>query len=104
MTNTDITLDCTGTTATVTGDRMAVAHATFSRICREAGMGDLTAIAQIHIDLADDDFAALDALDDSLRARARAVSDFKGGERVWVLLTGEGAHGCDVWALGSIDA
>jgi len=103
MTTSTITLDCTSLTVTVDSDRMAVGHATFGNLCRAAGMGDLAVLSQVHIDRADDDFAALDALDDSLRDRARAAGDFACGERVWVLLPGEGVSGCAVWARGTID-
>ena len=103
MTTTTITLDCTIRTVIVDSDRMAVGHATFGNLCRAAGMGDLAVLSQVHIDRADDDFAALDALDDSLRDRARAAGDFAVGERVWLLLPGEGFNGCAVWARGTID-
>ena len=56
---TSITLDCTSLTVTVPGTRMAVGHATFGNLCRAAGMGDLAVLSQVHIDRADDDFAAL---------------------------------------------
>lgn len=103
MTTSTITLDCTSRTVTVPGTRMAVGHATFGNLCRAAGMGDLEVLSQVHIDRALDDFAALDALDDSLRDRARAAGDFAVGERVWLLLPGEGFNGSDVWARGTID-
>lgn len=103
MTTASITLDSTRRSIAVHGTRMAVGHATFGLVCRSAGMGDLAVLCEVHIDRADDDFEALDALDDSLRDRARAAEDFAVGERVWLLLPRGGSNGCAVWARGTID-
>ena len=102
MTTALVSLRATGTDEYVPTDRLAVAPATFDRLCRESADGGLAGCgapdAELHILRGDDD---LDALDDLLRDAAQTVAAF-GGRDAWVLLPRQGVDGCDVWARGRV--
>jgi hypothetical protein len=97
-------LRATSTDAIVPANRLAVSPAVFDRLCRESEDGGLAGYgapdAELHILKGDD---ALDALDDLLRDRAQTAGEFVGRD-AWVLLSGEGDGGCDVWARGVVTA
>ncbi len=103
MTKTTIQLKRASIEAYVPSDRCAVSPSVFSaRLATHLG-AEWAGIEEVAIDRCDDSFDALDALDDDLRDRSGPVSDFI-GESAWVLLTGEGDNGCDVWALATVEA
>lgn len=103
MTTATVTIRTTNTDATVPANRLALHPAVFARLCAEsshpAGLG---AIDELHITTTTDDAAELDALDDTLRARAQTVADFAGRDCV-ALFSGEGIDGCDVWARCDVE-
>ena len=103
MTTALVTLAATRTSEHVDARRLAVHPAVFARLCAEsshpAGLGSLD---ELHITVNTDDAAELDALDDLLRERGRAVADFVGAECV-ALFSGEGIDGCDVWARVKVE-
>lgn len=101
MTKTTIQLTRASIEAYVPSDRCAVSTAVFNSMLAQHLGSEWAGIEEIAIDRCDDDFDALDALDDDLRDRSGPVSDFAGDD-AWVLLTGEGEGGCDVWALATI--
>ena len=79
---------------------LAVHPSVFARLCAESSLPKghgLGSLDELHITTSTDDAAALDALDDELRARAQTVSDFVGAECV-ALFPRQGIDGCDVWA------
>lgn len=97
MTTVIVTLDATGTSARIDGDRLAVHPDVFARICRESYPALGVQSCELHITTGGDDDDALDALDDLLRDRARAVEEFVGTD-CFVLFRRRGIRGCDVWA------
>jgi hypothetical protein len=91
-----VTITATRTDEYLPSNRLAVAPAAFSLLCRDSAAcgGNLGTPDELHITAGDDD---LDALDDLLRDRAQTLGAFVGGECV-VLLPKQGTDGCDVWA------
>jgi hypothetical protein len=103
-----VTDRATDTAAHIPANRLAVAAATFDRLCRESSVGGIEGVGapgndQLHILADDEDAEALDALDDLLRDRAQTAGDFEGRE-AWVLFPGGGIGGCDVWARAKVEA
>ena len=99
-----VTFDATMTADTIPANRLAVAPAVFSRLARESEHpAGIEGLDQLHITTGTDDADILDALDDSLRARAQTVGDFDGAE-CFVLCPGGGIDGCDVWARCTVAA
>ena len=102
-----VTDRATGIDAYVPANRLAVAVATFSRLCRESAVPAFEGVGapgndQLHILTDGEDAEALDALDDLLRDRAQTAGDFDGGE-AWVLFPSQGIDGCDVWARAKVE-
>ncbi len=99
-----VTIRTTNTDAAIPANRHALHPAVFARLCAEsthpAGLGSLD---ELHITTTTDDAAELDALDDTLRARAQTVGDFAGSDCI-ALFSGEGIDGCDVWARVTVHA
>lgn len=97
-----VTVPFTGTSEYLPANRLAVAVATFDRLCRESSVGGIEGCGapgndQLHILTDGEDAEALDALDDMLRDRAQTVGEFAGGD-CFALFPGGGIDGCDVWA------
>ena len=96
MTTALVTIIATHDAEYIDADGLAVPPAVFARICAEsahpAGLG-----SPDELRITDD--AELDALDDLLRERGRAVADFVGAECV-ALFSGEG---CAVWARVKVE-
>ena len=102
-----VTVPATGTSEYIPANRLAVAAATFDRLCRESSVEWMRGSGapgndQLHITTNTEDAAELDALDDVLRDRAQTAGDFDGGE-AWVLFPGGGIDGCDVWARAKVE-
>ena len=101
MTMMTIQLSRASIEAYVPSDRCAVSTAVFNaRLAKPLGP-EWAGIEEVAINDTLDSGEELDALDDDLRDRSGSVSDYA-GENAWVLLTGEGEGGCDVWALATI--
>ena len=100
MTTALVTIIATHDAEYIDADGLAVHPAVFARLCAEsshpAGVGSLD---ELHITVNTDDAAELNALDDLLRERGRAVADFVGAECV-ALFSGEG---CAVWARVKVE-
>ena len=103
MTTALVTLAATSTSEHIDANCLAVPPAVFARICAEsahpAGLGSPD---ELHITVNTDDAAELNALDDLLRERGRAVADFVGAECV-ALFPRQGIDGCDVWARVKVE-
>ena len=102
-----VTLAATHTSEHIPANRLAVAVATFDRLCRESAVPAFEGVGapgndQLHILTDGEDAEALDALDDLLRDRAQTAGDFDGGE-AWVLFPSQGIDGCDVWARAKVE-
>jgi hypothetical protein len=102
MTVTLRTSQASGIATTVPTTRLALGYHAFARLTREHFGAETP--TELHIDTSAPDAAELDALDDELRDRAVTVADLASAGRGFVLLTGEGVDGCDVWALCDIPA
>lgn len=97
MTTALVTIIATHDAEHIDADGLAVHPAVFARLCAESSHPALGQPDELHITTNTDDAAELDALDDLLRERGRAVADFVGAECV-ALFPRQGVDGCDVWA------
>ena len=97
------TILATRTVQSLDADGMAVSRATFARLCRESSHPALGQPDELHITTNTDDAMALVMLDDELRERSRALTEFAGSE-CYALFIGEGIDGCDVWARVAVES